>query len=131
VDLSGQNVRHLEQRFDQDSVRFVEADVEEVELEEPIDALLSSLTFKHLFPSFERALTNLGRQMAPGAVAVFDLIEGHRRYFEADGVTYIRCYTRDEVRELVDRCGLAVEAFDEVRHHPDMARLLVLARKPG
>jgi hypothetical protein len=99
-------------------------------LGEQVDAVLSSLTFKHLFPSFERGLANLANQMAPGAVAVFDLIEGERRYFEPDGVTYIRWYTRDEVRELASRAGLDSVEFDEVRHHPEMSRLLVVARKP-
>jgi SAM-dependent methyltransferase len=130
IDLSEENVRHLEQSFDRDGVGFRVADVEEVELDQPVDAVLSSLTFKHLFPSFARALANLAGQMAPGAVLVIDLIEGERRFFEPDGVTYIRCYTRDEVRELVGNAGLESIEFDEVRHHPDLARMLVVARKP-
>jgi SAM-dependent methyltransferase len=131
IDLSQENVDHLEGRFGGESrAAFQVADVEEVKLDRPADAVLSSLTFKHLYPSFERALTNLGSQLSPGGVVLFDLIEGERRYFEEDEVTYIRWYTRDEVRELVERCGLELEAFDEVRHHPDMARLLVIARKP-
>jgi SAM-dependent methyltransferase len=60
VDLSAANVRHLEDRFaDREGVRFIEADVEAVQLPAPADTVLSSLTFKHLFPSFELALSNL------------------------------------------------------------------------
>ena len=33
------------------------------------------------------------------------LIEGAHRESEADRVTYIRCYTRDEVREILPRAG--------------------------
>src|SRR4051794_26278280 len=97
IDLSQENVSHLRATFDHDDVDFRVADAEEADLGGPIHAVLSSLTFKHLFPSFERALANLAGQMAPGGVAVFDLIEGERRFFEPDGVTYIRWYTRDEV----------------------------------
>lgn len=130
IDLSDENVRHLERRFDRDGARFIVADVEEVRLPEPPDSVLSSLTLKHLYPTFERGLANLASQMAPGGVAVFDLIEGERSYFEPDDVTYIRWYTRDEVTEIVARCGLAVDRFEDVFHHPDMRRLLVVARKP-
>jgi SAM-dependent methyltransferase len=131
IDLSDANVRHLTAKFERDGVRFLQADVESVRLEAPADTVLSSLTFKHLFPSFNRGLANLASQMSPGGVAIFDLIEGERRYFEADGVTYIRWYTRGEVRDLVNRSGLEVTSFDEVRHHPAMTRLLVVAQKPG
>ena len=130
VDLSEQNVRHLSQRFTGEAVSFVHGDVEEVRLEQPVDTVLSSLTFKHLFPSFERALTNLAGQMATGGLVLFDLIEGSRRYFEEDGVTYIRWYERGEVEDLLGRCGLELAAFEEVRHHPTLARLLVVGRRP-
>lgn len=129
IDLSEQNVKHLNSGIDRDGVSFRVADVEHAEMEQPIDAVLSSLTFKHLYPSFERALSNLVPQMAPGAVAVFDLIEGERRCFADDAVTYIRCYTRDEVRELAGRAGLSEVDFDEVFHHPEKKRMLVVARK--
>lgn len=131
VDLSERNVAHLSQAFAGERVSFVLEDVEEVRLAEPVDAVLSSLTFKHLFPSFERALSNLAGQMAAGGVVLFDLIEGSRRFFEDDGVTYIRWYERDEIEELLRACGLKLAAFEEVRHHPTLARLLVVARKPA
>jgi len=130
IDLSGENVAHLEATFSDDpAIRFRQADVESVELGERVDTVLSSLTFKHLFPSFAAGLENLGRQLAGGGLVIFDLIEGARRYFEDDGVTYIRNYTRDEVEELAHGAGVEVVAFDEVHHHPDMARLLVVARR--
>jgi SAM-dependent methyltransferase len=131
IDLSPENVSHLGARFERPDAAFVCADAEEVELGHPFDAIVSSLTFKHLYPSFEHALRNLAVQMeAPGTV-VFDLIEGRRRYFERDGVTYIRWYERDEVEAILGRCGLELAAFDEVRHLETLTRLLVVARKPG
>jgi SAM-dependent methyltransferase len=131
VDLSPENINHLRKRFPQDNVAFVQADIESVDVGEPVDSVISSLTVKHLFPSFEPALRNLAGQMRPGALAVFDLIEGHRRYFAEDGVTYIRAYSRPEVEEILKVTGLELVAFDEVRHLPDYLRLLVVARKPG
>ena len=100
-------------------------------LEEPFDAIVSSLTFKHLYPSFEQTLRNMAVQMDAGGVAIFDLIEGHRRYFEDDGVTYIRWYERPEIEAILGRCGLEPAAFDQVHHLETLSRLLVVARKPS
>jgi SAM-dependent methyltransferase len=130
VDLSADNVAHLTAQLgDGERIRFVEADVEQVKLEQPVDTVVSSLTFKHLYPTFEAGLTNLAPQLRPGGLAVFDLIEGERSYFEEDDVTYIRWYSRDEIDEILGRAGLERIAFDEVQHHPDITRLLVVARR--
>jgi SAM-dependent methyltransferase len=131
VDLSETNVRHLTERFSDERVSFVCDDVEQVRFGRPVDAVLSSLTFKHLFPSFERALSNLAEQITAGGVVLFDLIEGSRRYFEDDGITYIRWYERPEVEQILTACGLEPVAFEEVRHHPSLARLLVVGRRPA
>jgi SAM-dependent methyltransferase len=131
VDLSAANVEFLAQTFAGERVRFIEGDVERVALDQPVDTVISSLTFKHLHPSFEAALVNLAPQLRGGGLVVFDLIEGRRSYFEDDGVTYIRWYSRDEITEIVARAGLEPVAFDEVQHHPEIARLLVVARRPG
>lgn len=130
VDLSERNVAFLDERFGRNGISFVHGDAEQVSLPRAADAVLSSLTFKHLFPSFQEALRNLGSQLRDGGLVIFDLIEGHRRYFEDDEVTYIRWYSREEVDEILGEAGLERVAFDEVRHHPDVARLLVVARKP-
>jgi GT2 family glycosyltransferase/SAM-dependent methyltransferase len=129
VDLSADIVRYLREEFADPRVAFVNADAEKVTLDEPADALISSLTFKHLYPSFEAALANLAGGLRAGGVVVIDLIEGERAFFEPDGVTYIRWYTRDQVTEIFHRAGLDVTAFDEVRHHPDVSRLLAVGSK--
>ena len=56
-------------------------------------------------------------------------VVGERAFFEPDGVTYIRWYTREEITEIFHRAGLDVTTFDEVRHHPDVSRLLAVGSK--
>lgn len=67
-------------------------------------------------------------QANPGCLFLFDLMEGVASVFEGDGVTYIRHYTRPKVSELLADAGLALVAFDEVRHDAEHTRLLVVAR---
>ena len=134
VDLSAHNVEHLRTTFRQPNVRFVQDEIETLSLDSPVDSAISSLTFKHLFPSFERGLQRVAGHLRPGGVVAFDLIEGDGRLVEHDGVTYVRSYRRDEVQEILARAGLELVAFDEVLHHPrhpTTARLLVVARTPG
>lgn len=128
LDLSEQNVEHLRGTFGSDSIEFRHGDAERTALGESFDTVLSSLTFKHLYPSFEPALANLRPQLAANAVVIFDLIEGGRRYFQHDRRTFIREYGRDEVRASLDAAGYELVAFDEVRHAEGYARLLVVAR---
>jgi SAM-dependent methyltransferase len=130
VDLSARNVAHLRERFAGDRrFEFVNEDAERVSLPGKPTALLSSLTLKHVYPSFEGVLANLAGQLAERATIAIDLIEGDRRYFQDDAQTYIRWYRRDEVTKLFDRAGCAVTAFDEVVHDPDHVRLLVVGRR--
>jgi SAM-dependent methyltransferase len=133
VDLSAENVEYLRKRFPEPNVNFVRDDVETLVLERPAGCVISSLTFKHLYPSFEKALQSIARQLAPGGAVAFDLIEGSDRRVEHDGVTYVRSYERVEVSEILVTAGLNLIAFDEVLHHPELpgsVRLLVIARRP-
>lgn len=129
VDLSPANVSHLRERFDDPRLSFVEGDAETVRFEQRPDALVSSLTFKHLFPTFEKALTHLATQLNEGAIVAIDVIEGERGFFEDDGVTWIRWYTRPEVEQIFGRAGFELRAFDEVVHHPELVRLLAVGVK--
>jgi SAM-dependent methyltransferase len=130
VDISATNVTYLQSHFGLSSISFVQGDAEKVELDRTFDLMLSSLTLKHFFPSFEAALQNLSRFLSPGALLAFDLIEGHKRYFELDGVTYIRWYSKAEVDDILGRLELTRVAFDVVEHAPGYSRLLVVARRP-
>jgi CBS domain-containing protein/SAM-dependent methyltransferase len=129
VDISPANVRHLTEEFNRSDVNVINADIETVSLEQRFDAVLSSLTLKHLYPSFEAALRNVERHLNPGATVIFDLIEGELAGFAPDGVTYLRCYSRTDVEALLSQVGLALVAFDHVEHSPGQVRLLVVARK--
>lgn len=130
LDLSETNVAHLNESFDDERVEFRHGDAETAQIGDGADTVVSSLTLKHMFPSFEGPLRNIARQLRPGGLILFDLIEGERRYFEPDGVTYIRHYPRAEIEQILERSDLELVAFDEVRHHPDFVRLLVVARRP-
>src|SRR5207245_3599102 len=95
VDISEKNVAHLSENFNLDRIHFVHADAETCDLAMSYDVFLSSLTMKHLYPTFERVLVNLARFANPGCMFCFDLLEGNRTIFEQDKVTYIKWYTRD------------------------------------
>lgn len=130
VDISPRNLDYLRGEFP--GVRFVHGDVETVALEGRYDAVLSSLTFKHLYPTFGAALVHLATFVRAGGRFCFDLLEGEvEPYFEAGGTNYLRYYTRPEVERIVTAAGLELAAFDEVEHDPDHRRLLVIARKPA
>jgi hypothetical protein len=90
--------------------------------------VFSSLTYKHLYPSFLPVLVQLSPRLAPDALVVFDLIEGHRRTYHAESGTYVRCYKRAEVTHLVKKAGLALVGYDRVEHAPGFVRLLVAAQ---
>jgi SAM-dependent methyltransferase len=129
IDISEKNVAYLSENFKLDGIHFIHADAETWDLGVAYDAFLSSLTMKHLYPTFERVLANLTRFANPGCMFCFDLIEGNRRLFESDKVTYIKWYTRDEVEEILARIPLQLVSFDEVQHDPEYRRLFVVARK--
>jgi SAM-dependent methyltransferase len=133
VDLSEESVSQFNARFSEHPVSAIVADASTLDLDERFGAMLSSLTFKHLFPTFERALRAIADHLEPGSVAVFDLMEGDRRFFERhDQMTYIRQYTRAEASDLVQKAGLGLVTLDTVDHDgdPRHRRLLVVARKP-
>jgi SAM-dependent methyltransferase len=129
LDVSEHNVQHLRATFDDPRIEILHGDVESVAVGEPVDAVLSFLTFKHLYPSFRAALANLEPQLRPGAGVMFDLIEGSREYFHRDRLTFIREYSRSEVREILERVSLQLVAFDRVEHAPGRERMLVVAQK--
>ena len=129
LDVSAASVSHLTKSFPFPNVRFAVGNVETFRFERSFDLFLSSLTLKHLFPTFEVALRNISRSLNPRATLFFDLIEGDWDRWEKDG-TYIRCYTRREVRKLLARAKLRLKAFDTVKHDPQFIRLLVIAEKP-
>lgn len=131
LDISEQNIEYLQKQFPQPRIHFMRADIEEASLPFQFDVGFSSLTFKHLYPSFEAALRNCSRYMSPGGRFVFDLVEGTQAHFVNSGRAYVRRYRREEISEILVKAGLELAAFDEVIHAPHYSRLLVVATKPG
>jgi SAM-dependent methyltransferase len=132
ADISPLNVEYLEKEFGRPDVQAVLADIETVSLDERFDSVLSSLTFKHLYPSFEVTLRNIVRQLNPQALVVFDLIEGQGTDWpQQERIAYNRAYSRLEVEEILEQVSLDLVGFDEVHHSDEQVRLLVVARKPA
>lgn len=138
VDLSEHNIAYLRRQFPDPRVTTVVADAEGMSLTGRFDLVLSSLTFKHIFPDFTLALRNSAVHLEDEGRIFFDLFESTvvdrlfrtARYFENE-TTYIRRYTRREVGEILDAVGLDLVGFDTVRHDADNPRMLVVARKGG
>ena len=131
VDISARNVAYLNETFGDAKTSFQQGDVEQIKFSRTFDAAFSSLVFKHLFPSFAEVLKNVAGALNPGGLVFFDLMEGTAQDFEHDGVTFLRHYTRPQVLEILEHCGLSLTAWDEVCHTPEHQRLLVVATKPG
>jgi SAM-dependent methyltransferase len=129
LDISEKNVAHLTQQFTDPRVGFIYGDAESAALPRTFDAVISSLVLKHIFPSFEKAMANVAGYLNPGAVVVFDVIEGNKQFFEDDEVTFIRYYSREELAGIIERSGLRLVAFDQVLHDAEHPRLLVVANK--
>jgi SAM-dependent methyltransferase len=128
VDISPLTLEHLRTGFSGPNISFVQGDIEKVSFNRSFDLFFSSLTLKHLFPTFEMALWNVSKALRPGALVIFDLIEGKGSNWEGDN-TYVRCYKKREVRKILRRAKLKFVAFDTVAHDPEHVRLLVVARK--
>jgi SAM-dependent methyltransferase len=135
VDLSQANLGHLRETYPGDRFTWIHSDAAEVRLDEKIDTLVSSLTLKHVYPSFEATLVNLSGQLAPGGVVCFDVPEAtlvdrlRRRTRDfVEGDIYMRRYTRSELSEIAARAGLRVVGFEDVHHGEGPTRLLVVAR---
>jgi len=132
VELSAKNVAYLNQTFPNERVSFVHADAEKIAFSRKFDVVLSSLVFKHLYPSFERALANIASYANQGGFFFFDLLEGRRRNFEGkegEGSAYVREYSKKEIQGILRRTSLVLVKIDEVRHTPDHVRLLIVAKK--
>ena len=66
LDISEQNIEYLRKQFAHPAIHFMWADVEEASLPFRFDVGFSSLTFKHLYPSFKASLRNCTWYMNPG-----------------------------------------------------------------
>ena len=118
IDISQNQVDHLNEKFADDRHTFIQGDIQSIDLQQSYDTLISSLTFKHLFPSCKSALKNLHRYMTEEGCILIDFIEGERRFFETDDVTYIRQYSRQELTQLFEEAGFSIAQFEQIEHMP-------------
>jgi SAM-dependent methyltransferase len=130
ADISIKNIKYLQEKFPDTNIDFIHGDAEAIKFDERFDLVLSSLTFKHLFPDFKKVLYNILNYVNPNGMFFFDLIEGNKRYFQYDGVTYLRFYLKVEIQKILNDVSLELVAFDQVQHDLDYSRLFVVARKP-
>jgi len=130
LDISPNNVSFLQKKFGNDKICFIQGDADNAKLNDKFDVVISSLTFKHLYPTFEKALVNITSSVNPGGKFVFDLMEGERTFVERDTNAYSRQYTKPKVLKILENCGLKLVAFDNVEHARTLSRLLVVAEKP-
>jgi 2-polyprenyl-3-methyl-5-hydroxy-6-metoxy-1,4-benzoquinol methylase len=129
VDLSAQNVSHLQKTFETPNIHFINGNAEDVVMPDiEFDIVLSSLTFKHMYPTFERSLQNISTYVKQNGTIFFDLIEGHGSIFYDDG-TYIKFYDKSEVEDILTHSNLKLSGFDKVIHAPGFTRLLVISKK--
>jgi len=128
IDISEQNITYLKNKFNSDDIDFIHADAESCNHISSYDLYISSLTMKHLYPTFYSVLKNVVRYANSDAMFIFDLIEGSRAFFEQDSITYIKQYTKDEVKEILDDVGLHLVAFSEVVHDSEHVRMIVVAK---
>ncbi len=131
LDISQKNIYFLKSTYAGATIEFVHGDVESFQFSEKFDVVFSSLTFKHLFPTFENALKNLALGMGQGGIIMFDLLEGDSSTFENDRATYVHRYSKEKVAEILKKIPLELIAFDQVEHIPDFVCLLVVAKKEG
>lgn len=130
IDISRENVRFLDSNFGDMRVKFVEGDIFKFESDKKFYVVVSSLVFKHVYPNFQRPLENICSFLNSGAMLFIDFIEGTGEAFEDDFVTFIRKYSKSEIRDLFDNVGLKVLDFTDVNHAPGYTRLLVVSQKP-
>ena len=139
VDLSEARVRKLKDRFPHSKVRFVADDVMLWRDGQMFDVIISSATFEHLYPDFQKALVNLRTQMHQTGHLFIDFIKTERASaaFEPESGAYVRAYTAEELTEAFTGGGFTVEAIDDCTlgvgaHGQPVERFLVNARPcPG
>jgi SAM-dependent methyltransferase len=118
VDLSPARVLQLTREFGSDPrLKFAGGDVNTWRANGPIEVVLCSSTFEHLYPDCRQALMNMRSQLAEGASLFIDFIKSERAYgsFDVDARTYIRWYSREELSSLFSACGYIVKGIEECR----------------
>lgn len=133
IDISEFNVDNAWRISISPRIRFILGDFNEVEFDETYDLVISSLTLKHQYPSFEQTLNNIKNYMNENAIIIFDLLEGdsekNRWEVKNEYQNYLAFYSREEILNVLQATGFGLIKFDYVFHQLSIRRLLVIAQR--
>jgi SAM-dependent methyltransferase len=128
VDVSQFFHDHCEEAFGP-RFNFVLGDCQEVKLDKEFGFFMSSLTLKHMYPTWEKAMRNAYHHLLPWSYIAIDFKEGEENgHFEPTGY-WISKYRQKTISEILKKIGFRNIQYDEVAHTPDKKRLLVIAQK--
>lgn len=147
IELSASRVEALRAEYGSDPrISFIEGDINTFSLETPIDMVMSSATFEHLFPDCSAGLKNIAGCLVPNGWVFIDFVQledDMRRsvhWFEPVGSAFIHVYSRNELQGLFEAEGLRVNEITSIvlgtgllghgREEP-VRRIFVAAQKSG
>ena len=140
LEISPARVNRLSKQFQDPRIEFHQADIlAGVELNASADLTISSAVFEHLYPDFSRAIETISGFTRPGGAAVIDFVRDENyldkssAWFENE-TTYIRTYSRNELRDLFEKSGLSINELQGISFGPDIdkreiTRTVVVATK--
>src|SRR5262249_40325473 len=141
LEISPARVNRLSKQFQDPRIEFHQADIlAGVELNASADLTISSAVFEHLYPDFSRAIETISGFTRPGGAAIIDFVRDENdvdkssSWFEKE-TTYIRTYSRNELRDLFEKSGFSINELQRVSFGPDIdnreiTRTVILATKP-
>jgi len=147
LDLSENNIKLLQKKFEKNNINFVQGDFTKVSLDSKYDIVLSSLTLKHQYPTFSKAIKNISKFLNMGGILFFDVLENKlfktqkvnlidlekfgsaMSTVEDDGV-FVAHYNTSEVSAILESLSYKIINFDHVTHSQKKGdRLVVIAKK--
>jgi SAM-dependent methyltransferase len=140
VDISAARVARLNSNFGADRIKFEFGDINTHAFGCRVDVVFSSSTFVHLFPDCYQSLRNIIRQVSRDALLAIDFLDPEQYSpgsgFEPTNGTYVRCYSRDELRQMFENTGHQVTSMtrfvigvgSDLRSVGEIFGLIVIAR---
>jgi ubiquinone/menaquinone biosynthesis C-methylase UbiE len=99
VDINPDNCEFLIKKFgDDDRIKVLCQDVNQLELPEKFNLGISTLTFKHLYPDFSQALTRIARYIKDDGTFLFDLIPPGEDRLIHEGANIANIYSERSLR---------------------------------
>jgi SAM-dependent methyltransferase len=129
IDISKANIDFLNEKYKEHT--FIHANCNEYDFEkDEFNVIVSFLTFKHQYPTFELLLRKIYQWKAPNGVVIFDIPETTIPFenFEEDRGAYIRFYLKPEITTICRNTGFKNIEFDSVTHMEGKVRTLVILR---